>query len=61
RCIRDRWGGTVLVPPHLHPVVGLLAVAVPFGLVYFAVAAALGIPEAGAVFRKVGRKLKLVR
>ncbi|RKG71592.1 murein biosynthesis integral membrane protein MurJ, partial [Corallococcus sp. CA054B] len=55
------WGGTLLVPPRLHPVLGLLATAVPFGLVYFAVSAALGVPEAGAVFRKVGRKLGLAR
>ncbi|CAM3446168.1 Murein biosynthesis integral membrane protein MurJ [Corallococcus soli] len=56
-----QWGGGVLVPPDLHPVLGLVAVAVPFGLVYFALSAALGVPEAGAVFRKVGRKLKLLR
>ncbi|NNB91670.1 murein biosynthesis integral membrane protein MurJ [Corallococcus exiguus] len=55
------WGGTLLVPPRLHPVLGLMATAVPFGVVYFAVSAALGVPEAGAVFRKVGRKLGLAR
>ncbi|NOK18807.1 murein biosynthesis integral membrane protein MurJ [Corallococcus carmarthensis] len=55
------WGGGLLVPPRLHPVLGLLATAVPFGVVYFAVSAALGVPEAGAVFRKVGRRLGLAR
>ncbi|MBZ4418592.1 murein biosynthesis integral membrane protein MurJ [Myxococcus sp. RHSTA-1-4] len=55
------WGGGVLAPPRLHPVLGFVAVALPFGAVYFGLAAAMGIPEAGAVFRKVGRKLRLVR
>ncbi|NRD67327.1 murein biosynthesis integral membrane protein MurJ, partial [Corallococcus exiguus] len=58
---RQEWGGTLLVPPRMHPVLGLMATAVPFGVVYFAVSAALGVPEAGAVFRKVGRKLGLAR
>ncbi len=55
------WGGEVLPPPDLHPALGFLAMAIPFGAVYFGLAAALGVPEAGAVFRKVGRKLRLVR
>jgi putative peptidoglycan lipid II flippase len=59
--VTAEWGGNVLVPPHLHPALGLMAVAVPFGIVYFAVAAALGVSEAGAVFRKVGRRLGLAR
>ena len=59
--VAAEWGGEVLPPPHLHPAVGFLAVAIPFGAVYFGLAAALGVPEAGAVFRKVGRKLRLVR
>ncbi|MBU8897088.1 murein biosynthesis integral membrane protein MurJ [Corallococcus sp. H22C18031201] len=59
--VTAEWGGHLLVPPHLNPVVALIAVALPFGAVYFALAAALGIPEAGAVFRKVGRRLKVVR
>ncbi|MFP2904634.1 murein biosynthesis integral membrane protein MurJ [Pyxidicoccus sp. 3LFB2] len=59
--LEAEWGGKLLVPPHLHPALGFLAVAVPFGVVYFGLAAALGVPEAGAVFRKVGRKLRLVR
>ncbi|QSQ26478.1 murein biosynthesis integral membrane protein MurJ [Pyxidicoccus parkwayensis] len=59
--VAAEWGGTLLLPPRLHPVVGFLATAIPFGAVYFALAAALGVPEAGAVFRKVGRKLGLVR
>ncbi|WP_171819038.1 murein biosynthesis integral membrane protein MurJ [Pyxidicoccus fallax] len=59
--VAAEWGGEVLAPPRLHPVLGFLAVAIPFGAVYFGLAAALGIPEAGAVFKKVGRKLRLVR
>ncbi|WP_163988543.1 murein biosynthesis integral membrane protein MurJ [Pyxidicoccus caerfyrddinensis] len=59
--VAAEWGGELLVPPRLHPALGLLATAVPFGIVYFALAAAMGVPEAGAVFRKVGRKLRLVR
>ncbi|MCP3142010.1 murein biosynthesis integral membrane protein MurJ [Pyxidicoccus xibeiensis] len=54
-------GGEWLPPPQLHPALGFLAVAIPFGVVYFALAGALGVPEAGAVLRKVGRKLRLVR
>ncbi|HZI09685.1 MAG TPA: murein biosynthesis integral membrane protein MurJ [Myxococcus sp.] len=59
--VAAEWGGEVLPPPDLHPALGFLAVAIPFGAVYFGLAAALGVPEAGAVFRKVGRKLRLVR
>ncbi|MFP2930656.1 murein biosynthesis integral membrane protein MurJ [Pyxidicoccus sp. 3LG] len=59
--VAAEWGGGWLPPPRLHPVLGFVAVAVPFGAVYFGLAAALGIPEAGTVLRKVGRKLRLVR
>jgi putative peptidoglycan lipid II flippase len=59
--VAAEWGGALLMPPRLHPVVGFLATAIPFGVVYFALASALGVPEASAVFRKVGRKLRLVR
>ena len=59
--VTAEWGGEALAPPRLHPVLGFLAVAAPFGAVYFGLAAALGVPEAGAVLRKVGRKLRLVR
>ncbi len=59
--VTAEWGGEVLAPPDLHPAVGFLAVAIPFGAIYFGLAAALGVPEAGVVFRKVGRKLRLVR
>jgi putative peptidoglycan lipid II flippase len=59
--VAAEWGGELLAPPRLHPALGFLATAVPFGVVYFALAAALGVPESAAVFRKVGRKLRLVR
>jgi putative peptidoglycan lipid II flippase len=59
--VAAEWGGEVLAPPRLHPALGFLAVALPFGAVYFGLAVALGVPEAGAVLRKVGRKLHLVR
>ncbi|QDE83247.1 MULTISPECIES: murein biosynthesis integral membrane protein MurJ [Myxococcus] len=59
--VTAEWGGGFLMPPRLHPVLGFAAVALPFGAVYFGMSAALGIPEAGTVLRKVGRKLRLVR
>lgn len=59
--VAAEWGGEWLAPPRLHPALGFLAVAVPFGAIYFGLAAALGVPEAGTVFRKVGRKLRLAR
>ncbi|MCP3099545.1 murein biosynthesis integral membrane protein MurJ [Myxococcus sp. K15C18031901] len=59
--VEAEWGGAVLAPPRLHPILGLLAVGFPMGGVYFSLAAALGIPEAGAVFKRVGRRLGLVR
>ena len=59
--VAAEWGGQFLVPPRLHPVLGFAAVALPFGVVYFGLTAAFGIPEAGTVLRKVGRKLRLVR
>ncbi|WP_267968653.1 murein biosynthesis integral membrane protein MurJ [Myxococcus stipitatus] len=59
--VEAEWGGSVLAPPRLHPILGLLAVALPMGVLYFALTAALGIPESGTVFKKAGRKLGLVR
>ncbi|AGC45709.1 integral membrane protein MviN [Myxococcus stipitatus DSM 14675] len=56
--VQAEWGGGVLSPPRLHPILGFLAVALPMGGSYFAVAAALGVPEAGAVFRKVTGRLR---
>ncbi|WP_414654140.1 murein biosynthesis integral membrane protein MurJ [Hyalangium sp.] len=54
--VAEEWGGSLLAPPQLHPVVTCLAVILPYGLVYFALTAALGLPQALAVFRRV-RKL----
>ncbi|MCY1003484.1 murein biosynthesis integral membrane protein MurJ [Myxococcus sp. MISCRS1] len=59
--VQAEWGGAFLAPPRLHPVLGFLAVAIPMGGIYFAVAAALGVPEAGAVFRKVSGRLRRAR
>jgi putative peptidoglycan lipid II flippase len=50
------WGGSLLAPPSLHPVLTSLAVILPFGAVYFGLTAALGMPQALAVFRRL-RKL----
>jgi putative peptidoglycan lipid II flippase len=55
--VEQEWGGNWLVPPALHPVFTCLAVVLPFGIVYFALAAALGMPQAQAVFRRVSRLL----
>jgi putative peptidoglycan lipid II flippase len=53
--VAEEWGGSLLAPPQLHPVVTCLAVVLPYGFVYFALTAALGIPQAQAVFRRVRR------
>ncbi|EPX56294.1 putative peptidoglycan lipid II flippase MurJ [Cystobacter fuscus DSM 2262] len=50
------WGGNVLPPPHLHPVLVFPLVVLPFGLVYFALTSALGVPEAKAVLQRVLRR-----
>ncbi|MFY0576452.1 hypothetical protein ACN28S_20765 [Cystobacter fuscus] len=54
------WGGNVLPPPHLHPVLVFPLVVLPFGLVYFALTSALGIPEAKAVLQRVLRRKRSV-
>ncbi|MFY0567200.1 murein biosynthesis integral membrane protein MurJ [Archangium lansingense] len=54
--VEEEWGGRLLAPPHLHPIVLFLAVVLPFGAVYFGVTGALGIPEAKAVFQRVLRR-----
>ncbi|WNG22134.1 murein biosynthesis integral membrane protein MurJ [Cystobacter fuscus] len=50
------WGGSVLPPPHLHPVLVFPLVVLPFGLVYFGLTSALGVPEAKAVLQRVLRR-----
>ena len=39
-----------------HPIILFLAVVLPFGVVYFGITGALGVPEAKAVFQKVLRR-----
>nr|WP_224366706.1 murein biosynthesis integral membrane protein MurJ [Hyalangium versicolor] len=51
------WGGSVLAPPAMHPILTAAAVILPFGIVYFALTGALGMPQAQAVFRRVKRLL----
>ncbi|MBN1204139.1 MAG: murein biosynthesis integral membrane protein MurJ [Myxococcaceae bacterium] len=53
--VAQEWGGGLLAPPALHPVVTFLAVVLPYGGVYFALTAALGMPQALAVFRRLRR------
>ena len=54
--VAEEWGGSLLPPPQLHPIVLFLAVVLPFGAVYFALTGALGVPEAKAVFQRVLRR-----
>jgi putative peptidoglycan lipid II flippase len=54
--VEGEWGGRLLAPPHLHPILLFLAVVLPFGAVYFGVTGALGIPEAKAVFQRLLRR-----
>ncbi|WP_224246213.1 murein biosynthesis integral membrane protein MurJ [Hyalangium gracile] len=56
--VAEEWGGGVLVPPALHPVITAAGVILPFGIVYFALTAALGMPQALAVFRRFRRLVK---
>ncbi|MET0401455.1 MAG: murein biosynthesis integral membrane protein MurJ [Cystobacter sp.] len=51
-----QWGGTVLSPPALHPVLVFPLVVLPFGFLYFALTGALGVPEARAVLQRVLRR-----
>ncbi len=44
-------------PPALPAELTGLAVVLPFGIVYFALTAALGMPQAVAVFRRARRLL----
>jgi putative peptidoglycan lipid II flippase len=54
--VLGEWGGSVLPPPHLHPVLVFPMVVLPFGLVYFGLTSALGVPEAKAVLQRVSRR-----
>ncbi len=56
--VEQEWGGSLLVPPAMHPVLACAAIVLPFGAVYFALTAALGVPQAQAVFRRAGRLFK---
>jgi putative peptidoglycan lipid II flippase len=53
----SEWGGGLLAPPQLHPVLTAGAVIPVFGALYFGLTAALGIPESAAIFKKVLRRL----
>lgn len=55
----SEWGGSFLAPPRLSPVLGGLAIVVPFGVAYISLAAALGVEEAVRLPRLVLRKLAL--
>jgi putative peptidoglycan lipid II flippase len=55
--VAEEWGGSLLAPPALHSVVTCLAVVLPYGVSYFALTAALGMPQAQAVFRRARRLL----
>ncbi|HLM44312.1 MAG TPA: murein biosynthesis integral membrane protein MurJ, partial [Myxococcaceae bacterium] len=54
--LAGEWGGHLLPPPALHPILLFLAVVLPFGGVYFGITGALGIPEAKAVFQRLLRR-----
>jgi putative peptidoglycan lipid II flippase len=49
------WGVKLMLPP-VHPIVQAAAVLIPYGLTYFAVTTAAGIPEASAVVRRALRR-----
>ena len=44
-----------LAIPALHPIVTAALVLTPYGLVFFGVALALGVPEASSAIRRIGR------
>jgi putative peptidoglycan lipid II flippase len=52
------WGGGLLVPPRLHPVVAAAVLLPTYGVLYFALTAALGLPEGRGIFQKVLRRVK---
>lgn len=47
------WAVRLVLPP-LHPILAAVAILGAFGVVYFALAAAMGLSEARAFFRRVG-------
>lgn len=49
------WGGKLLLGAA-HPIVLAIAVVAPFGLVYFGVTGALGIPEARTILQAIRRR-----
>jgi putative peptidoglycan lipid II flippase len=51
------WGVRLLLPDGFHPFLGGVLVLGVFGAVYFGVAAALGLSQAGAIFRRIGGML----
>jgi putative peptidoglycan lipid II flippase len=51
-----QWGGTVLPQPDLWPVWTALFVLGPFGVIYFGLTYAFGVPEAAAVIRRILRR-----
>jgi putative peptidoglycan lipid II flippase len=51
------WGVRLLLPDGFHPFLGGVLVLGVFGTVYFGVAAALGLSQAGAIFRRIGGML----
>ncbi len=59
--VAQEWGGSILAPPDLHPILLFLVVVLPFGAVYFGITDALGIPEAKSVLNRVLRRRKAAR
>jgi putative peptidoglycan lipid II flippase len=47
--------GIRLALPRLHPIIVAVLVLVPYGLLYFAVTSALGVPESVATVRRALR------
>jgi putative peptidoglycan lipid II flippase len=52
----QEWGGAFLPMPELHPVATAALVLSVYGAAYFAVAHALGVPQAAATVRRVLRR-----
>ncbi|WP_370459016.1 murein biosynthesis integral membrane protein MurJ [Aggregicoccus sp. 17bor-14] len=52
------WHGGLLAPPHLHPLITAVLVLGTFGAAYFALTAALGIPESRAMLGRFTRRLR---
>jgi putative peptidoglycan lipid II flippase len=50
------WAVKLIIPePAMHPIVTAAAVLTPYGLIFFGVTLALGVPEASAAIRRFGR------